>query len=169
MTGVRPAPRTDRTLATVLFTDIVGSTETVTQLGDVRWSALLEEHHKRIREQLGLFHGVEVQTTGDGFLATFDGPERAIRCASAIHEALRPTGVKIRAGLHTGELVRTGTDVSGIAVHLAARITALSQADQVLVSRTVRDLVVGSTLCFAEAGNHRLKGFDDAWQVYELV
>jgi class 3 adenylate cyclase len=169
VTGVRPAPRTDRTLATVLFTDIVGSTETAARLGDVRWSALLGEHDKRIREQLAGFGGIEVQTTGDGFLATFDGPERGVRCASAIHTALQPTGVKIRAGLHTGELVRTGSDVTGIAVHLAARVMALSQSGQVLVSRTVRDLVAGSTLRFVEAGSHRLKGFDDEWQVYALV
>jgi class 3 adenylate cyclase len=169
VTGVRPAPRTDRTLATVLFTDIVGSTETAARLGDLRWSALLDEHHRRTREQLERFGGVEVHTTGDGFLATFDGPERAVRCASAIHAALQPTGVQIRAGLHTGELVRTGAEVSGIAVHLAARVMGLSQAGQVLVSRTVRDLVVGSALCFADAGTHSLKGIDGEWQVYELV
>jgi class 3 adenylate cyclase len=169
VTGVRPAPRTDRMLATVLFTDIVGSTEKAAQLGDLRWSALLDQHHQRTREEFARFGGIEVDTTGDGFLATFDGPERAVRCASAIHAALQPIGIEIRAGLHAGELVRTGTDVSGIAVHLAARIMALSQPGQVLVSRTVRDLVVGSTLRFSDAGNYRLKGFDDEWQVYELI
>jgi class 3 adenylate cyclase len=169
ITGVRPAPRTDRMLATVLFTDIVGSTETVARLGDARWNSLLDEHHRRTRDQLAAYRGQEVKTTGDGFLATFDGPERAVRCATAIHGSLESTGIHVRAGLHTGEVVQTGEDVSGIAVHLAARIMALSRPGQVLVSRTVRDLVVGSQLRFSDAGVHELKGIDGDWQVYEVV
>jgi class 3 adenylate cyclase len=168
VTGVRPAPPTDRVLATVLFTNIVGSTETAARLGDRKWSALLDEHHRRTRQQLQRYRGQEMKTTGDGFLATFDGPERGVRCANDICRAVEPIGISIRAGLHTGEVVRSGDDISGIAVHLAARIMALAPSGSVLVSRTVRDLVAGSPLQFADAGTHQMKGIDGGWQVYKL-
>ena len=166
VTGVRPPPRIDRVLATILFTDIVGSTERATQLGDQRWKTLLSGHRERVRQEIARFSGREVSTTGDGFLATFDGPERAIRCASAINGI---AGIPVRTGLHAGEVEVLGDDIAGIAVHIAARIMALAASGQVLMSRTVRDLVVGSRLRLVEAGTHPLKGVDGEWQVYELA
>jgi class 3 adenylate cyclase len=166
VTGVRPPPRIDRVLATVLFTDIVGSTELATQLGDQGWKTLLSGHRARVRQEIARFSGREVSTTGDGFLATFDGPERAIRCASAINGI---AGIPVRTGLHAGEVEVLGDDIAGIAVHIAARVMALAVSGQVLMSRTVRDLVVGSSLRLVEAGTHPLKGVDGEWQVYELA
>ena len=153
-------------LATVLFTDIVGSTERAAELGDRNWTALLGEHHALVRERLERFRGKEIRIAGDGFLATFDGPARAIRCACAIRDAVRGLGIEIRAGLHTGEIELADTGVEGIAVHLGARISALAQAGEVLVSSTVKDLVVGSGIEFAERGTHVLKGVPGEWHVH---
>jgi len=168
LTGVRSAAEPDRVLATVLFTDIVGSTERAAELGDQRWRALLEEHNALVRREIVRFRGREVKTVGDGFLATFDGPARAIRCARSAVEALRRVGLEIRAGLHTGECERMGDDVGGIAVHIGARIAASAQAGEVLVSSTVRDLVAGSGLRFADRGTRILKGVPDQWRVFAV-
>lgn len=158
VTGVLPAPQPDRVLATVLFTDIVGSTDRVRELGDERWASLLRQHHAAVRRELDRFRGHEVDTAGDGFLATFDGPARAIRCALATRDAIRPLGLELRAGLHTGECELTGDKVAGIAVHIGARVAALAGPGEVLVSSTVRDLVSGSGIVFEDRGEHELKG-----------
>ena len=158
VTGVRPAPRSSRVLATVLFTDIVGSTERLGEMGDEGWAELLARHHAAVRRELERFRGREVDNAGDGFLATFDGPARAIRSAVAIRDAVRPLGLEIRAGLHTGECEQFGDRVAGIAVHTGARISALAGPGEVLVSATVRDLVSGSGISFEERGEHELKG-----------
>jgi len=168
LTGVRPAPVIRRALATVLFTDIVDSTRLATELGDGRWRELLERHHQLTREQLARYEGREIKTTGDGFLATFDGPTRAAECARAIADAMPALGVEVRAGLHTGEVELIGDDVGGIAVHVAARIAALAGPGEVLASRTVRDLAAGSSVEFAAAGRHELKGVPDEWEVYRV-
>jgi pimeloyl-ACP methyl ester carboxylesterase len=165
VTGSRRTREPDRVLATVLFTDIVGSTELAAELGDRRWRELLEEHHREVRAQLDRFRGNEVRIAGDGFLATFDGPARAIRCALAIRDALGPLGVEIRAGLHTGELELAETGVEGIAVHIGARIADLAGPGEVLVSRTVRDLVVGSEIVLAARGARALKGVPGEWEI----
>ena len=146
LTGARAPVAVDRVLATVLFTDIVGSSEKAAALGDQRWRDLLDSHHATIRRNLARFRGHEVKTTGDGFLATFDGPARGVRCASAIAEEIAPLGIEVRAGLHTGECEMIGDDVGGIAVHIGARVAALAGASEVLVSSTVKDLVAGSGL-----------------------
>ncbi|HEU4906406.1 MAG TPA: adenylate/guanylate cyclase domain-containing protein [Solirubrobacterales bacterium] len=169
LTGVRPAPATQRVLATVLFTDIVDSTRLATELGDARWRELLERHQELTREQLRRFEGREIKTTGDGFLATFDGPSRAAECARAIAAAMPALGVAVRAGLHTGEVELIGGDVGGIAVHVAARISALAGSGEVLASRTVRDLAVGSGVEFDPAGRHELKGVPDEWELYRVA
>jgi class 3 adenylate cyclase len=169
VTGVRPTPDAGRVLATVLFTDIVGSTETASRLGDKRWTSLLREHDRRTHEQAARYHGQVIKSTGDGALATFDGPERAVRCAAEIVDTLGSLGISVRAGLHSGEVVQSGADVSGIAVHLAARVMALAPAGHVPVSRTVHDLVVGSSLRFSDAGSHPLKGIEGDWQLYKVV
>lgn len=169
LTGVRPAPEPDRVLATVLFTDIVGSTEKASAMGDQRWRDLLARHHAVVRRQLQLFRGREIDTTGDGFLATFDGPARGVRCASAIIEETRQIGVDIRAGLHTGEIEIVGNDVAGIAVHIGQRVSALAGPCEVLVSRTVTDLVAGSGLAFEQRGEHELKGVPGRWQLYAVT
>jgi pimeloyl-ACP methyl ester carboxylesterase/class 3 adenylate cyclase len=166
LTGIRRAGAPDRVLATVLFTDIVGSTQRAAELGDALWAEVLSAHHAIVREQLPRYGGREINTTGDGFLATFDGPARAIRCAFAIMAGLRPLGLEIRAGIHTGEVEQSTDGVRGVAVHVGARIAALAGADEVLVSRVVRDLVVGSGIRFADRGSHVLKGVPDEWQVY---
>jgi class 3 adenylate cyclase len=153
----------------VLFTDVVGSTARAAELGDVRWMDLLEEHHHRVRAELEFHSGVEVDTAGDGFLATFDGPARGVRCAQAIAAAVSPLGIEIRAGLHTGEIERTGDKVGGIAVHIGARIGALAGPSEVLVSSTVKDLVAGSGLLFEDRGEHELKGVPDRWRLYRVV
>jgi class 3 adenylate cyclase/pimeloyl-ACP methyl ester carboxylesterase len=159
----------DRVLATVLFTDIVGSTERAAVVGDKVWKALLERHHEVIRALIGRYRGREVDTTGDGFLATFDGPARAIRCATSITEAVRDLGIEIRAGLHTGECELVDDKVGGIAVHIGARVAALAGPSEVLVSSTVKDLVAGSGLTFEDAGEHQLKGVPDRWHLYRVV
>jgi class 3 adenylate cyclase len=157
-TGIRPVPQPNRVLATVLFTDIVGSTERVGDLGDHDWTQLLARHHAAVRQEISRFRGREVDTAGDGFLATFDGPARAIRCAIEVRDSVRRLGLEIRAGLHTGECEQFGDSVAGIAVHTGARISALAGAGEVLVSATVRDLVSGSGISFEDRGEHDLKG-----------
>ena len=156
-------------LATVLFTDIVGSTEWAAELGDAAWNGLLEEHHARVRRQLELFRGMEVNTAGDGFLAMFDGPARATWCALGICSSVRELGIQIRAGVHTGEIEIHGDDVGGIAVHIGARVSALASPSEVFVSSTVKDLVAGSGLAFEDAGEHVLKGVPDRWHLYRVV
>jgi class 3 adenylate cyclase len=168
LTGAHAAPDFDRSLATVLFTDIVGSTQKAGQLGDRRWGYLLDEHHARIRRLLDRFRGTEVDTAGDGFFITFDGPARAIRCACAIRDAVREIGIEIRAGLHTGEVERRGTAVTGLAVHVGARVAGLAHASEVLVTGTVQVLVLGSGIGFADRGRHRLKGVPDQWQLFAV-
>jgi class 3 adenylate cyclase/pimeloyl-ACP methyl ester carboxylesterase len=159
----------DRVLATLLFTDIVGSTAQATDMGDRAWHELLERHHATVRAMLGRYRGREISTAGDGFLATFDGPARAIRCARAITQAVRSLGLEIRAGLHTGEIEMIGDDVRGVAVHIGARVSALAGASEVLVSQTVKDLVAGSGLSFEDAGEHELKGVPDRWHLYRVA
>jgi len=168
LTGVRRGPDPDRVLATVLFTDVVGSTETATRVGDRAWRSLLERHHQVVRRALARWRGREIDTAGDGFLATFDGPARAIRCAVAASEGVRDLGLQIRAGLHTGEVEIAGEDVRGIAVHIGSRVAALAGPDEVLVSRTVADLVAGSGIVLAERGEHELKGVSGTWLVYAV-
>ena len=167
LTGAPPVAAIDRVLATILFTDIVGSTEQATRLGDVRWAALLEEHRVVVRQELDRFRGREVGTAGDSFVATFDGPARGIRCAAAIRDGLRPMGLQIRAGLHTGEIELRAGDVAGIALHISARIEAEAAPGEILVSRTVVDLVAGSGIKFVERGSHHLKGVPESWELYE--
>jgi class 3 adenylate cyclase/pimeloyl-ACP methyl ester carboxylesterase len=159
----------DRVLATVLFTDIVGSTSTAADLGDRGWGELVERHHGVVRAMLGRFRGTEVDTAGDGFFATFDGPARAVRCAQAIGGAVRNLGIEVRAGVHTGEVETIAGKVGGIAVNVGARISALAAPSEVLVSSTVRDLVSGSGLAFEDAGEHELKGVPDRWRLYRVV
>ncbi len=162
-------PSTDRRLATVLFTDIVGSTQHAAMVGDVGWSELLGEHHRRTREELDRFEGVEVDAAGDGVLATFDGPARAVRCARAIAERVRDLGIEIRAGVHVGEIERVDTQIRGIAVHIGARVASLAGPGEILVSSTVKDLVAGSGLAFEDRGEHELKGVPDRWRLYRVV
>jgi class 3 adenylate cyclase len=161
--------RLDRLLATVLFTDVVGSTQKAAELGDRRWSELLEHHNTLVRALLTRYRGQEVNTVGDGFLATFDGPARAVKCAQSICEGVRPLGLEVRAGCHTGEIELLGADVGGMAVHIGARVGALAGPSEVLVSSTVKDLVAGSGLAFADRGEHQLKGVPDTWHLYALV
>ena len=169
LTGTRPTHGGDRVLAAVMFTDIVRSTELAGELGDRRWRDLLDQHHALVRRQLERFRGREVDTAGDGFLATFDGPARAIRCACAIRDGVRVLGVEIRTGLHTGEceLTRDGK-VGGIAVHTGARVLGLAQPEEVLVSSTVKDLVAGSGIEFEDRGAHELKGVPGEWRLYSV-
>jgi pimeloyl-ACP methyl ester carboxylesterase len=166
--GTHRTPDPDRSLATVLFTDIVGSTQQAGQLGDRRWGYLLQEHHTRIRRLLDRFRGIEVDTAGDGFFVTFDGPARAVRCACAIRDAVRDIGIEIRAGLHTGEVEHQGTAVTGLAVHAGARVAALARASEVLVTSTVQMLVLGSGISFADRGAHILKGVPGQWQLFAV-
>lgn len=166
LTGAPARIEADRVLATVLFTDIVGSTEKAASLGDQRWRNLLDDHHATIRRLLARFRGREVKTTGDGFLVTFDGPARGVRCACAIADEIKPLGIEIRAGLHTGECEMIGDDVGGIAVHIGARIAALAGRSEVLVSSTVKDLVAGSGLRFNDRGNQSLKGIPGEWRIF---
>jgi class 3 adenylate cyclase len=158
----------DRVLATVLFTDIVGSTEKAAALGDRRWRDVLDNHHTTIRRNLERFRGHEIKTTGDGILATFDGPARGIRCACAIAEEVKPLGIEVRAGLHTGECEMIGNDVGGIAVHIGARVAALAGAGEVLVSSAVKDLVAGSGLRFGDRGSQALKGVPGEWRIFAV-
>jgi class 3 adenylate cyclase len=159
----------DRVLATVLFTDIVESTATAAAMGDRAWRDVVEQHHALVRGALGRFRGAEVDTAGDGFLATFDGPARAVRCAQHIIEALRPLGIEIRAGVHTGEFQTIDGKVGGLGVVIGARLSSLAKANQVLVSQTVKDLTAGSGLTFEGAGEHELKGVPDRWHLYRVV
>jgi class 3 adenylate cyclase len=168
LTGTPYAPEPDRVLATVLFTDIVDSTRTAAELGDQRWRELLDRHDRAVRAALARAGGREVNSTGDGFLATFDSPARAIRCARAIQETCTPMGIRVRAGLHTGECEVRGDDIGGIAVHIAARVSALAGPDEILVSRTVKDLVAGSGIQFADRGDHTLKGVPDEWALHAV-
>jgi class 3 adenylate cyclase len=158
----------DRVLSTVLFTDIVKSTETAVAMGDRRWTELLDDHDRLVRDEVGRARGHVVKTTGDGALATFDGPARAVRAADAIVKGVRSLGIDARAGVHTGEVELRGADVGGVGVHIGARVSALAHAGQVMVSRTVVDLVAGSGLVFDEAGSHKLKGVPGEWQLYSL-
>jgi class 3 adenylate cyclase len=159
----------DRMLATVLFTDVVGSTDKACQVGDACWTELLERHDQVVRAFLARYRGDEVKTTGDGFLATFDGPARAVKCAQGICEAVRLLGLEVRAGCHTREIERLGADVGGVAVHIGARVGALAGASEVLVTSTVKDLVAGSGLVFDDRGEHHLKGIPDHWHLYALA
>ncbi|MFZ0014443.1 MAG: adenylate/guanylate cyclase domain-containing protein [Acidimicrobiia bacterium] len=168
LTGVRPPPPVDRVLATVMFTDIVDSTRRAAALGDRRWQDLLSRHNTLVRGELEQARGHEVKTTGDGFLATFDGPARAIRCAVAIAESAGQVGIDVRVGLHTGEVELVGDDVLGIAVHIGARITTLAGAGEVLVSGTVKDLVAGSGIVFDDRGDQTLKGVPGEWRVFAV-
>jgi class 3 adenylate cyclase len=168
LTGARAAPVSDRMLATVLFTDIVDSTRTAADLGDQSWREVLERHQRAVRADLAHFNGREVKSTGDGFLATFDGPARAINCAQAILQSSEPLGISVRAGLHTGECEIMGEDIGGIAVHIAARVSAHAGARELVVSRTVKDLVAGSGIEFSDRGTHTLKGVPDTWQLYAV-
>ena len=169
LTGTREAARPDRRLATVLFTDLVGSTTLAAELGDRRWRDLLEQHHAVVRRELALFDGEEVDTAGDGFLATFDGPARAIRCAQSVVASVRPLGLAVRAGLHTGEVEIADGKVAGIAVNIGARVAAHADASEVLVSGTVKDLVAGSGLEFDDRGSAELKGVPGEWRLFAVV
>jgi pimeloyl-ACP methyl ester carboxylesterase len=168
LTGERHERGPDRALATVLFTDIVGSTERATALGDMRWRDLLEQHNRVIRRELDRHRGREVQTTGDGVLATFDGPARGVNCARTISEQMSPLGIEVRAGLHTGECELRNGEVGGLAVHIGARVADLAGPGEVLVSSTVKDLVVGSGLAFTDRGTHSLKGAPGEWHLYAV-
>jgi pimeloyl-ACP methyl ester carboxylesterase len=170
LTGIRHSPEeSDRVLATVLFTDIVNSTARAAALGDRRWREILSQHHEAVRRELERFRGKEIDTAGDGFLAVFDGPARAIRCAGRIVDAVRSVGLDVRAGLHTGECELVGDKVSGIAVHIGARVAALAAPGEVLVSSTVKDLVAGSGLAFEPRGAHTLKGVPGEWAVFAVA
>ena len=168
LTGARRPAEIDRVLATVLFTDIVGSTTQAVQLGDRQWRETLEAHHAVVREELRRFRGREIDTAGDGFLASLDGPARAIRAATSISGRVKNVGLSLRAGLHTGECEVIGDKLTGIAVHIGARIAGLSGPDEVLVSTTVKDLVAGSGLRFRERGAHQLKGVPGAWDLFSV-
>jgi len=168
LTGVRTGPDPDRVLATVMFTDIVGAKERTVALGDRAWRDVLEHHHAVVRDALARFRGHEVDTAGDSFFATFDGPARAIRCACALSKSMRHLGIDIRVGLHTGECEVMGAKVGGIAVHIGARVADLAQAGEVLVSSTVKDLVAGSGIDFQSRGAHTLKGVPGAWHLFTV-
>jgi class 3 adenylate cyclase len=168
LTGARPRPIADRILATVMFTDIVGSTERVAGIGDDRWLSLRDQHDRLVRRSLDRFRGREVNTTGDGFLATFDGPARAVSSAVEITQDVGRLGIEIRAGLHTGEVELLGNDIGGIAVHIAQRVMAAASPGRILVSRTVKDLVVGSGIEFAERGSRELKGVPGEWRLFAV-
>jgi class 3 adenylate cyclase len=169
VTGARGGGALDRVLATMLFTDIVGSTARAAALGDRRWRELLDEHDAAVRAQLDRFGGREIDTAGDGFFATFGGPGQAIRCARAIGEALVPLDLQIRAGVHTGEVEVRGAGMGGLAVHIAARVAALAGGDDVFVSGTVKDLLAGSGIDFADRGEHELKGVPGTWRVFAVA
>jgi class 3 adenylate cyclase len=169
LTGARTEAEPDRVLATVLFTDIVDSTKTASELGDRRWRDVLELHARATRDAIERFGGREIKSTGDGFLATFDGPARGIRCARAAVDAAVPLGIQIRAGLHTGECEVIGDDIGGIAVHIASRVSALAGPGEILVSRTVRDLVAGSGIEFEDRGRHELKGLPEEWEILAVT
>lgn len=168
LTGSRQDHERERELATVLFTDIVDSTKRAAEVGDRRWRALLDEHNRLVRRELERFRGREIKTTGDGFLATFDGPARAVRAARAIVLVLESIGLEVRAGLHTGEIEVMGDEIGGVAVHVGARVAAMAGPGEVVVSGTVRDLVVGSELVFVDRGASVLKGVPGEWRLFAL-
>jgi class 3 adenylate cyclase/pimeloyl-ACP methyl ester carboxylesterase len=168
LTGVRPMPTPDRCLATMLFTDIVSSTERAAAFGDDAWMRTLDRHDALVAREVERHRGREINTTGDGILATFDGPARAVRCAQAICEEMRSLGIEVRAGLHTGEIELRGADIGGIAVHIGQRVSALAGPGEVLVSSTVKDLVAGSGITFADRGPHVLKGVPEQWRVFAV-
>jgi len=159
----------ERVLATVMFTDIVGVTEKAAELGDNGWKRLLEEHHARISAHLGRFRGVEVDTAGDGFFATFDGPARAINCARAVVGSVADLGIQVRVGLHCGECERIAGKAGGVAVNIGARVSGAARPNEILVSQTVKDLVAGSGISFGDRGEHELKGVPDRWRLYRVV
>ena len=169
LTGRRHAVATDRVLSTVLFSDIVGSTEHAAAVGDRRWREVLDQHDAIASRQIDIHRGTRVKATGDGVLATFDGPARAIACGCELRDSLRPLGVEVRVGLHTGEIELRGADIGGIAVHIGARIAGVANAGEVLVSRTVTDLVAGSGIEFADRGIHQLKGVPGDWQLFAVT
>jgi class 3 adenylate cyclase len=169
LTGTRGLRSAERVLVTVLFTDIVDSTVQATTLGDRAWGERLEEHDAMVRNHLARFRGREIKTTGDGFVAIFDGPARAVYCGSAIRDDARGLGIEIRAGLHTGEIDLRGTDIAGISVHIAQRVSALANPNEVFVSRTVTDLVAGSGLAFQPRGEHELKGVPGTWMLFAVM
>jgi class 3 adenylate cyclase len=168
LTGARSSAERDRVLATVLFTDIVGATEHAARVGDRSWHDLLDSHHALVRRELERFRGHEIDTAGDGFLASFDGPARAVRCACAISEGVGALGIEIRAGLHTGECELMGAKLGGIAVHTGARVASVARAGEVLVSSTVKDLVAGSGLMFEDRGLQSLKGVPGEWRLFAV-
>jgi class 3 adenylate cyclase len=169
LTGNRRGPTPDRVLATVLFTDVVGSTAQAAHIGDQSWRDLLERHNSLIRKELARFRGREIDTVGDGFLATFDGPARAARCAHRICEEVRSLGLEVRAGLHTGEIELVGDDIRGLAVHIGARVMALAAPGEVLASATVKDLMFGSGVGFEDRGTHVLKGVPGEWRLFAVT
>jgi class 3 adenylate cyclase len=166
VTGTRTGSEPDRVLATLLFTDIVDSTRTAAELGDQRWHALLDEHRLLVRRDIERFRGRELATTGDGFLASFDGPGRAIRCAQSIVRAAAGAGIGVRAGVHAGEFDLRENDASGLTVHIASRVASLAGAGEVLTSSTVKDLLAGSGIEFESRGEHELKGVPDTWRLF---
>jgi class 3 adenylate cyclase len=166
LTGVRPPPVSDRVLSTLLFTDIVGSTELAARLGDREWIELLHQHRTMVRSELARFRGREVDTAGDGFFATFDGPARAIQCALRVVNGGQELDIQIRAGLHTGEIEVAGSRIGGIALHIGSRVASAAGPGEVLVSGTVKDLVTGSRICFADRGTHVLKGVPGEWHLF---
>jgi class 3 adenylate cyclase len=168
VTGIRGGTGTERVLVTLLFTDIVGSTDRAAHLGDKRWRDLLDRHDRSVRTEIGRFRGREVNTVGDGFVATFDSPSRAIECALAIRATLKTSDLGVRAGIHTGEIEVRGDDVAGMAVHIGARVSALADGGEVLVSSTVKDSVVGSSIEFDERGDHELKGVPGTWRLFSV-
>jgi class 3 adenylate cyclase len=169
LTGQQADVADDPVLATVLFTDIVDSTRRASEMGDRDWHALLDAHDSVVRSQLTRFRGSEVNRTGDGFLAMFDGPQRAIRCAMAIRDAVQPLGIQVRAGLHTGECEVRGDDLGGIGVHIGERVSALAGPNDVLVSSTLRELVIGSGLEFDDRGDYQLKGVPGEWRLFAVA
>jgi class 3 adenylate cyclase len=168
ITGTRRHLEPDRVLATVMFVDIARSTERAAELGDARWRELLSNYYAVLRRELSTFRGHEVNTAGDGLLATFDGPARAIRCARSVREKMRPLGLQVRTGLHTGECELIDGDIGGIAVHIAARVEATAGPDEVMVSSTVKDLVAGSGLQFVDRGAYTLKGVPGEWRLFAV-
>ena len=169
VTGDRTTREVQRVLSTLMFTDIVDSTQKATNLGDQQWADLLASHDQAIRHELSIYRGKEIDTAGDSFFASFDGPARALHCANAISQSVKKIGLSVRIGVHIGECELRGNTLAGIAVHIASRISALAAADQILVSRTVKDLVAGSGISFNDFGSHQLKGVPDPWQLYEVA
>jgi class 3 adenylate cyclase len=169
LTGACQPPESDRVLATILFTDIVDSTAAAARMGGRRWHTLLETHHATARREVDSHRGRLVKSTGDGILATFDGPGRAITCACALREAASDQGTPIRAGLHTGEIEVLGDDIAGMSVNIASRIISVARPGEILASRTVKDLVVGSTITFTQRGSHNLGGVPDDWDLFAIA